>query len=737
MKLFALTTTLLIACSSWAQTKISGRITDQKNRPVPNASVQIKDSYDGATADSNGVYQFVSTEKGNQLLQISSTGYKKVEIALSLGSSPIVQNAALKEELNELTAVTVTAGSFAAGDRKTASTVLSTMDIYTTGGANADVVAAAKTLPGAQQVNETEGLFVRGGTGSEAKQFIDGLLVDRPFNTGVPDIAARGRFAPNLFKGTIFNTGGYSAIYGQAMSSALILESVDLPDRSEVNASLSSVFVGLGTQQLSKNKKYSYGVNYGYTNLNMYFALVPQGPAFFRNPEFHNAEANFRFRTKRGGMVKYFTQFSAGATGLRRPNIDSLGLQNAFDLTNYNWFNNLSWRENLNGGWKMLAGLGYSTNTDHLGQQVQDAATSPIGIIASKPWLNNANFRIRQRSDLAQVRMVLEKRLNGLNTLRFGAEHFLSRNRIVFNQFNNLLTDNLSAGFAEVDYYVTNELATKAGVRAEYSSLLQRWNLAPRLSLAYKLGKGTQAGAAYGMFYQKPENAQLQFRQPLDFSRADHYLVNFIRNVNDRLFRVEAFYKTYHNLVKTVPALSNLGGGYARGVDLFFRDKKSIKGLDYWISYSYLDTKRDFLNYPGRIRPGFAADHTASVVVKRFITKISTGFNFTYSFATGRPYYNFQQDASGKSFIADQGRTIPFNSLGFSANYVTRIAKAFAVLVVSTTNTLNQRQIFTYNYNYNGTVKAPVTPPAPRFFFVGLFLSWGVDRTQDAINNNL
>ncbi len=31
-----------------------------------------------------------------------------------------------------------------------------------------------------------------------------------------------------LFKGVLFNTGGYSALYGQAMASALILESIDL-----------------------------------------------------------------------------------------------------------------------------------------------------------------------------------------------------------------------------------------------------------------------------------------------------------------------------------------------------------------------------------------------------------------------------------------------------------------------------------------------------------------------------
>ena len=149
----------------------------------------------------------------------------------------------LKEEPNELKAVTITAGSFAAGDSKRGA-VLSSLDIATTAGSNADITAALKTLPGAQQVGEQEGLFVRGGAGYEAKQYIDGTLVNNPYNTSVPDIAQRGRFSPFLFKGTVFSTGGYSALYGQALSSVLLLESIDLPEKSEVDATISPLFVG-------------------------------------------------------------------------------------------------------------------------------------------------------------------------------------------------------------------------------------------------------------------------------------------------------------------------------------------------------------------------------------------------------------------------------------------------------------------------------------------------------------
>ena len=128
--------------------------------------------------------------------------------------------------------------------------------------------------------------------------------------------------------------------------------------------------------------------------------------------------------------------------------------------------------------------------------------------------------------------------------------------------------------------------------------------------------------------------------------------------------------------------------------------------------------------------------------MKRFVTKWKAGFNVTYSFATGRPYYNFMFDnATEKYTIADQGRTQNYNNMGFSAEYLPQLgkkdAKTFIVLFASMTNVLNQNQVYGYNYSYNGFNKQPILPPAQRFYFIGMFLSWGIDRSEDAINNNL
>jgi vitamin B12 transporter len=735
-----------------AQTTVSGTVKDGKGHPIHGASIALKDTYDGATTDSTGTFHFTTAEKGARIVSVTNIGYNSVEQAVTLDGTPVVLHLAMKEQLSELKAVTITAGSFSAGDSKRGA-VLSSIDVATTAGSNADITAALKTLPGAQQVGEQEGLFVRGGAGYEAKQYIDGTLVNNPYYSSVPDIAQRGRFSPFLFKGTVFSTGGYSALYGEALSSVVLLESIDLPERSEIDASISPIFGGFGTQQLAKNKQSSWGVNYGYTNVGLYFRAVKQVPDYFAMPQFHNGDANFRIRTKSGGIIKYYTTFSYSNLGLRRQDWDSLNMKDAFALANHNWYNNLSWREYLNHGWKMDLGAGYSTNLDNIGQHVQDPVNRNMNFPDSIFWMNYKNFGVDQRQDLSQVRVVFDKKLGALSAIRFGSEYWYSYNSQKYHtvEYNIDTTykfhDNFNSVFVESDIYLTNALAIKAGVRYEHSTIISKSDIAPRVSLAYRTGPQAQVSLAYGVFYQKPENSQLYYTKNVGFTQATHYIINYQKMTKDQTFRVEAYYKKYTDLIRTVPVnyffstFDNSGTGYAKGIEVFWRDKKSIKNFDYWISYSYLDTKREYLNYTSQLMPSFAATHTASIVMKRFFTKIRSGVNLTYSFATGRPYYNFVLDSVNKYRLAENGKTRDYNSLNFSAEYVPSFAnpkaKTFVVLFASVSNVLGYNAVYGYNFSYSGQYRQAITPPANRFYFIGCFLSWGVDRSQDAINNNL
>lgn len=746
---------LLSFLAGSSQTTISGKVRDAKGRPVPGASITLKDTYDGATTDSTGIYHFKTTEKGEQTLLATSIGYKLYEQKITVSGSAVTVDVLLKQAPNELTAVTITAGTFEASDTKR-TTVLNSIDIVTTASANADVTGAIKTLPGAQQVGEAEGLFVRGGTAQETKVFIDGTLVNNFFFSSVPDIAQRGRFSPFIFKGTVFSSGGYSALYGEALSSALILESVDLPDQSSASVGISTVGLNGGFQKLSKKENASWGINYSYTNLAAYFAVVKQRPDNFKIPEFHNGEANFRIKTSKTGMLKFYGYFNYNRLGVRRPDIDSIDLKNAFGLTNYNAYANLSWKEKLGKKWHLYLGASYSNNIDKILNQLQDQSNEPV-TLNYVPY-DTKSFNVRASGDLAQIKTVFERRLYGLSAIRFGGEYmyFTDKSNYTNNYLTNAVTktdDHFKAAFAEADIYITNDLAAKVGSRLEHSSLLDKANIVPRLSLAYKVGDKAQVSLAYGIFYQKPDKDYYLHGYTysnLVYTKATHYIANYQKVSHDYTLRIEAFYKKYDNLLKTydtqgagvIDSFATAGYGDAKGIELFWRDRKTLKNVDYWISYSYLDTKRNYLNFPYALQPNFAANHTASLVVKKFVTKIKTQFNGSYTFATGRPYYDIRYiNSVGKFQVTDQGKTIAYNNLSFSVNYLPNIgsksAKKFTVWVFSINNVLGSDQVFGYNYSYNGLRKDPILPTARRFFFLGCFLSFGVDRSEDVINNNL
>ncbi len=743
---------LAAAASANAQVLVKGTVTDTKDKPLAGASIVLKDTYDGATSDSLGNFSFSTAEKGKFILEATVSGYSTYIENITLEGKELLIPIKIKELITQLTAVIITAGAFEASD-KNKGAVLTPLDIVTTASAQGDITGALKTLPGTQQVGETGGLFVRGGTATESKIYIDGNLVNNFFYSSAPGIAARGRFNPFLFKGTIFSSGGYSALYGQALSAALILESTDLPDKTEANLSLSVIGVGAGIQKLSKNKKASWGVTYNFSHLGPAFAVIKQKQDYFQNPVFHEGDANFRARTKNGGMIKYYGYWNVGDVGFRTADIDSSVLNNAFTLKNLNTYQNINIRENIGSGWKLTGGLSFSTNKDDIKNELQDSddkkqvITNPLGYAFK-------NYKVLNKSRYAQARIVFEKRLKGLNVLRFGSDYFYSKENATYTLYNGTaydtkLTDNLYAGFAETDIYLSNNLAAKLGTRLEHSQVMGEWNLAPRASLAYKFKDNSQASVAYGMFYQNPESRYQPVTEGIGYAKATHYILQYQRLNKLRTFRTEVFYKKYDNLFKTgfdnfgrEVATSNNGSGFAKGIEFFWRDKKTLKNLDYWISYSFLDTKRDYLNFPMEMAPNFAAKHTASLVVKKFVLPWKTGFNASYNFASGRPYYNLRYDNNqGKYLVADAGKTINYNNLGFSLNYLPNLGKTgkkvFIVWVLSVSNVLGQTQVFNYNYGSVNNLKQPIGPTSKRFAFIGCFLSFGVDRTQDAINNNL
>ena len=572
-KVFLLLALFTFTHVAYTQTKVSGMVKDNKGKPVSGASITLKDTYDGAVSDSTGKYSFQTTEKGQFILVVSAIGYKGIEQPLNLAGGSMDVPLVLKEEINEMKAVVITAGSFEASDRKRAAVVLDPIDIVTTASANGDVTQALKTLPGAQQVGESEGLFVRGGTAAETNIFIDGTLVNKFFFSSGPNIAGYGRFSPFLFKGTVFSTGGYSALYGQALSSAVILESIDLPEQTSASLGISMLSLSAGFQHLNQKKTASWGFSGAYTNLGPAFAVLKQKQDYFQVPSIFNGEGNFRIKTSSSGMLKYYGTLSTNKLGFTTPSLDSAGYFDKFSLDNINIYHNLSWKERIGNYWKLAAGISYTNNRDEIAGAMRDGGGKDVTL----GGLEFKNFRLKPTGNYTNAKLVLERRLSGLSAIRFGSEYNHTNDRTVFtdnnnNRYQETLKETVTSLFAESDIYLTNALAAKVGTRLERSAYLDRFNIAPRLSLAYKLGDNSQASLAYGIFYQNPESRYLPSTAGLDFSKATHYIAQYQKVGSQRVFRAEVFYKKYDQLIKTGfangrdgIAINNNGFGDAKG----------------------------------------------------------------------------------------------------------------------------------------------------------------------------
>jgi hypothetical protein len=231
----------------------------------------LQGTYDGASADTGGYFSFRTQDTGKQILVISYIGYKTVTIETDLSDVSRPMAIILEEQSGEIKGVIITAGAFETGDLKRP-IVLKTMDLIRA--VLPGMLWCPTTLPGAQVVGNEGGLYVRGGEGYETRTYIDGMNVANPYLSKMPDLPTRCRFSPILFTGTSFSTGGYSAEYGQALSSVINLNTSGIADKNQGTVSILSVGMNGSCTRAWENG--SVAGTLQYYNMGPYYNLFKQ-----------------------------------------------------------------------------------------------------------------------------------------------------------------------------------------------------------------------------------------------------------------------------------------------------------------------------------------------------------------------------------------------------------------------------------------------------------------------------
>ena len=704
-----------------AQVPVSGTLTGPKGQPVIGANVVISGTYDGASTDTTGYFQFTTYETDSATLEIHSVGYHSVYLGIDLSATPAPVVLSLKEQIGQLNAITVEGSRFGIAPSQPA-VKLKPLEVVTTAGALGDIMGAMQTMAGTQTVGESGRLFVRGGESYENQIYIDGLLVHTPYQSSINGLPARGRFDPFLFRGTSFGTGGFGAEYGQALSSSLWLDTKNLEVQTQTDISVMSV--GTDVTHRHAGEKQSLAVKGEYINLAPYMALVPQNRKWYTAPWQTGGTLNYRLQPSENTTLKVYSTYNRSGLSLSERSLANPATVHRLSLDNENVYVNSSFRIMASKNTGMKGGISYTHDTE---------------------WLQRDADRLTKSNQGLHGKLVTDTQLNKKLSLKLGTEvfwvNYAEKGNSPHGRYHQQTSQFTTVGWTEAEWLLNDQFMLAAGGRLAYRKESQSTSFTPRLAAHYFAGKYHKWTASWGIYQQSLPvpfqlGRQLSDTLPALLPEASvQYGVGYEYVREGRLIRLQGYHKTYRNLltyssVENRSSYQNNGTGYARGVDLYYRDKVTIPNAEYWVSYSLLDTKRTYRDFPVAARPGFASTHNLSVVYKHFVSSIRSQLGFSYNYASERPFHNPNREG----FM--QSRTPAFHSLNLNIAYLIR---QHIILYASATNVLGTKNIFGYEFTDQPDAQGvfasrPVTQPAPRFLFVGLFISLSRDQQSNQLD---
>jgi hypothetical protein len=694
---------------------IKGRVIYDR-KPVSDCNVYIEKTLTGTLTDDKGNFEIVvRNAKAKIKLIFTIIGYKDYQL------EDTVENFASKEIVVNLYQITSLNEVVIFSDKKVKAgyiSGLSSLDLITTPSALGDAMTAISTsLPG-NQIDPNDGrFFVRGGDHYETKVFINDLNVHTPFTTNGPSLPNRGRFSPFLFDGIAFSAGGFESEYGRALSSVLLMDTKKFPAKDELEISVKSVGLDASITHIITPKA-SVFATLDYTNLGPYRAVFPS--VYKWNEDYNTLAGEFgTILSLKKGTFKSYNKYDQTRLDYERYD---LGFGRTINTRIYekNYYTNSSLQLDLNPHLHLFSGMVYSYNQRDI-----------YGIFSHK----DNSFVIDK---LLHLKSKLDFRLEDIPLkLKFGLEYFDNGYNVDYkddftgNQYKKKSILTTSSTFVDVEYKISPKLIFKSGIRSDYTKRLNELVYSPRIRFTYEAVSNFTISPYYGLYNQTPQNGHLIFDEfsVLNSERATQKGINLYWNKDKRLFFIDAYKKKYDNLVKydfegstgAPRNFNNDGSGYANGVDVFFWDRKSIKNLEYRISYTYIDAKRNYQDYKDLSLPGFYSKHNSSVVTKYWVENIRSLISLSYIFSSGNPYTNPNKPGFNNSFIK------PYNSLNISYSF---LMTSNLFLYASASNVLGFSNVASYDYaskpDENGIyAEQKILPASSQFFFVGMFYKFG------------
>jgi hypothetical protein len=641
------------------QARIKGIVTDSINNPIETASISLSGTTTGTYTDKSGSYLLYIPSGNNELtIVFSHVGYKTQRKNIRSDQQEIIVNITLSEEITGISEVTVSSG------RNAFSSTLMRIpvkDIRLLPSASGSFEAILKTMPGVSSNNElTSQYSVRGGNFDENLVYVNDVEIFRPFLIRSGQQEGLSFINSDLIASVKFSSGGFSAMYGDRMSSVL-----DITYRKPVSQK-GSVNPGLLTSSVhyegvSKNQRLSYLIGMRYKSSRLMLKTLDSKGNY--RPVFADIQSLINFKTGNRSNLSFLTTFSSNTYNfIPQSRESSFGneatayrlyvLFEGGEKDKYNTWNNvLTWelneKDNFNQkiiisafnssekesfdirGWYSLNSLDKEYGSENISDSLMN-----IGIGS---WLSHARNRLsvnifsaaykgEKKWDKGSLNWGLKIRNDNFNdkikewTMVDSAGYSIPSNSVSLlmtslikseNSLNNWLYDTYIQGSKHflAGYH---KVSLNAGVRALYDSFTKEFLISPRGSAAIEAGKNMSLYLSGGVYCQPPVYREMRYpdgslNRQIKSQKSIHTVLgmNYYFKAWGRPFSLttEIYNKVLSDIipykldnVRILYSGENSAKGYSRGID-FHLTGEFVPGAESWISLSLMDSK---LEIPSR-----------------------------------------------------------------------------------------------------------------------------------------
>jgi len=720
-----------IAVAAPASGIIKGKVTNVASKqPVPFATVVVLGTQKGATTAEDGTFAIEGLQPGSYQVRVSAVGFATITLSdvTVTNTKPAELSIQIEETSLQLKDVTITSDYFYTPPTDVNSTTsFSYEELRRAPGGFEDVIRALSILPGVANASAGRNdLVVRGGAPFENLYVLDEVKLPTINHFGSQGATGGPLSFVNLdfVKESVFSTGGFSAIYGDKLSSVLKIDLRDgRTDRLGGKATISASQFGLNLEgPLSENSNFIFSARRSYLD----FIFKAAGFGFV--PEYYDVLAKYDWNVSKNQKLSYL--FISAFDNVRWFNDTE---DQRYDNSRVLGSNQVQYGTGLT--FTNLLPKGYykitlSRNFIDYDSRQSDSLLNPIFLNVSREAENKLKFEyFHQFSKITELTTGIQ---GEYITTSFDVK--LPRFRTSFGEqlpVDSVKTDKnffKYSAFANVTHRFTAGLLFNAGFRLDdFSGITSGLRLSPRFSVEYKFNPETGISFSTGVYYQSPSYIWLiadTRNTDLKPMRVDQYVLGIEHRVSDdAILKLEGFYKKYMDyptsLVRPYVVLSNTGAGYegsdnnfesfgfepltsagtgvAKGIE--FSAQKKLSDIPFYGILSLTWSQIENIALDGVARTGKYNQEWLLSVSGGYKFDESWEASFKFRFSSGAPYTPFEPDGSQLVSKYNTARLPDAHALDLRVDKKWFFEKFTLITYIDVQNVYNRKNVFAYRWD--------------------------------------